>query len=71
MQMIKQAKMTAMSINGIEENNLVLSCFNQYYPFFNICERWLSKALPVSKCETEINNAVPTQNDPQNKYKLF
>lgn len=58
--MIKQAKMAAMLINGIEENNSVLSCFYQYYPFFNTYERCLSKALPVSKCETDINNAVPT-----------
>lgn len=51
--MIKQAKMAAMLINGIEENNSVPSCFNQYYPFFNIYEQYLSKALPVSKCETD------------------
>lgn len=58
--MIKQAKMAAMLINGIEENNSVLSCFNQYYLFFNIYEQCLSKTLPASKCETDINNAVPT-----------
>lgn len=50
MQMIKQAKLAAMLINGIEENNSVPSFFNQYYPFFNIYEQCLSKALPVSKC---------------------
>lgn len=53
MQMIKQAKMAAMLINGIEENNSVPSCFNQYCPYFNIYEQCLSKALPVSKCETD------------------
>lgn len=60
MQMIIKAKTAAMLITGLRKTIRFYLVSIGIILFFNIYEQCLSKALPVSTCKTDINNAVPT-----------